>query len=332
MKHLVVLMLGLVACQFQSGVGSSDSGLGGSSGSGAATGDVGTTGTGSGVDDGTTSLTTTTMSGPATTGADTDDGSSGAPDPSTGDTGESGGTTTSEEASSSSTGEPPELQVAEELLVSLNAVNGGATPASWVNEGSLDNFEALGTPSVGMVDGVPAVTISQNNIYRSMANPPATLVEPNSTRTIEVWVINPDAADQESVVAWGRRNGGDGTLMVFGYGTQPTWGAVNHWGMADLGWSATPQQNVWHHLVYTFDGEWTRVYVDGELDNEEFLGEGAINTIDDERILVGAQTNDNGDLSRWASVSLAKVRIHAGALTSDQVATNYAYDLVELGL
>lgn len=326
-------LLALAACQFDTGSGAGDSGLGGSTAADPATTTNASTDSTTSVDSGmTSSPSTTSTTADAPTSVSDGDDTTGPPATETDETGVDDETTTGVDEPASSSGEPLELAVAEELLVSLNAVNGNAMPTGWVNEGSLGDFEALGSPTVGEVDGLIAATISQDNIYRSPGDPPATLVEPNSSRTIEVWVLNADAQDQESVVAWGRRNGGTGTLMVFGYGTQPDWGAVNHWGPPDLGWSGTPQQNVWHHLVYTFDGEWTRVYVDGELNNEEFVGEGVIDTIDDERILVGAQTNDNGDLSRWASVSLAKVRIHAGALTADQVANNYAFDVIDMGM
>ncbi|MCR9159227.1 MAG: LamG-like jellyroll fold domain-containing protein [Nannocystaceae bacterium] len=323
-------LLTLAACEFAStstmaeSLGGSGAGETGASTSAAGASSAGMSATSS-------PPVTSTTSDPVTSGVDAT-GSVGSVGPDTGATESGDATTTGIEVPTTSSGGPLELAIAEELLVMLDAANGNASSAGWVNEGTLGDFGVLGAPTVGEVDGLVAATISANNIYRSAEAPPATLVEPNSTRTIEVWVLNPDAQDQESVVAWGRRNGGTGTLMVFGYGTQPAWGAVNHWGTPDLGWAATPQQNVWHHLVYTFDGEWTRIYVDGELDNEEFVGEGVIDTIDGERILVGAQTNDNGDLSRWATVSLAKVRIHAGALSAAEVANNYAYDVAELGL
>ena len=310
-------LLALVGCQFGPSSGGAESGLGGTTEGEPATTTNATGDASTSADAGMTSnpSTTNTSADPPTSDTDSTTNSSATD---TGDTKIDDETTTGVDEPASSSGEPLELAVAEELLVSLNAVNGNATPAGWVNEGTLGDFEVLGSPVVGIVDGLNAATISQGNIYRSPADPPATLVEPDSTRTIEVWVLNPDAQDQESVVAWGRRFGGDGTLMVFGYGTQPDWGAVNHWGPPDLGWSETPQQSVWHHLVYTFDGEWTRVYVDGALDNEEFVGEGVINTIDDERILIGAQTNDNGDLN-GGTISEAKgsldTRLQFEALT-----------------
>lgn len=319
-------LLAFAACQFDTGAGAADAGLGDATGAGPATTTDTTGGTSTSADAGATSNPSTMgSSSDAPTSTTSPDGTTGSP----GDTGSGDETTTGVYESSSSSGGPLELAVAEELLVSLNAANGSATPKGWVNEGTLGNFEALGSPAVGMVDGRLAATVSQDNIYRSAANPPATLVEPDSTRTIEVWVLNPDVQSQESVVAWGRRNEGAGSLMVFGYGSQATWGAVNHWGSSDLNWFEIPQENVWHHLVYTFDGEQTRIYVDGELDNAESVDKGVIDTVDDERILLGAQTNNNGDLSRWASVSLAKVRIHAGALTPEQVANNYEFDLAE---
>ena len=71
--------------------------------------------------------------------------------------------------------------------------------------------------------------------------------------------------------------------MSFNYGFQNQFGAVGHWGAAgpDMGWNdagGAPQAGVWHHLVYTYDGQTTRVYSDGVLQNSEALGAGVINT------------------------------------------------------
>ncbi len=330
MRRVLSLATLLVACQFGSGDGSGNGDLGESASS---TGAEGPSGASTSASQGATTSSNPTSGPNPTTGGPT----SGMPttvDPDTGTTdgGSEGDPETSADPMTSSSGEPLELQIAEELLVALDATNGNASPTGWINTGSMDDFVALGSPTIETVGGVAATTLSSGNGYRSPQNAPATLVEPDATRTVEVWVLNPDAQDQESMVAWGRRNQGTGTLMVFGYGTQPDWGAVNHWGFPDLGWGGTPQQNVWHHLVYTFDGTTTRVYVDGELHAEEEVGAGAVDSVDGERIVIGAQTDDNGDLSRWATLSLARVRVHAGALSPGQVEINYLVELAELGL
>ena len=38
------------------------------------------------------------------------------------------------------------------------------------------------------------------------------------------------AAEPETIVAWGRRGGPDGSNMSFNYGANALFGAVGHWG------------------------------------------------------------------------------------------------------
>jgi len=320
-------MLCLMGCEF-----SSDQGVGGS---GVGSADGTSTGESSGSTEGLAST-----SGPTTTQTPTD-ASTTASGPTTGETQTTQDSTTGADesstsmSSSTSSGDPTTLEIAEELLVSLDAVGGDASPSGWVNAGTMDDFESVGAPALEMVDDVAAVTLSRDNVYRSSQNPPTTLVEPDATRSIEVWVFNPEAADYEPVVSWGRRNQGAGTLMAFGYGTQPDAGAVDHWGTAQgtcLGWDGVPQQGVWHHLAYTFDGVNIRVYEDGQRLATKKLGPGALDTVDDGRIVLGAQTRDDGNLGVWASVSVARVRVHAGVLSDAQVLNNYALESAELGL
>src|SRR5213592_3788618 len=68
---------------------------------------------------------------------------------------------------------------------------------------------------------------------------PAGLVGIDPTRSIEVWALNLAIADEETMVAWGHRGGPDGSNMTFNYGANGSFGAVGHWGGADLGWNNT---------------------------------------------------------------------------------------------
>ena len=88
-------------------------------------------------------------------------------------------------------------------------------------------------------------------------------------------------------MAWGWRGTPDGSNLSFGYGSNPNHGAMGHWGGPDIGWDgggdinnadSVPVEKIWHHLVYTYDGSTTAVYVDGDLVNTEFLGNGTVNT------------------------------------------------------
>lgn len=154
-------------------------------------------------------------------------------------------------------------------------------------------------------------------------------------RTIEVWAYNPTIeADvgNEPMVAWGHRGGPAGTNLQFGFGDDPTWGAVSHWN-PDLGWYLDPPPEgnhpplaQWAHLVYSFEpafGGVIRIYVNGEETNTQL---GAIAT-DPGHINLGAPNDTSApmDLSGFprATLSLAAVRVHDGALTPEQVAMNF---------
>ena len=67
-------------------------------------------------------------------------------------------------------------------------------------------------------------------------------------------------------MAWGRRGGGDGTNLTFGFGNHGTWGAA--FAGADSTRAAfaaggSPTLGQWHHLVYTYDRADRDLYSDG---------------------------------------------------------------------
>lgn len=161
------------------------------------------------------------------------------------------------------------------------------------------------------------------------------LTGPDPQRSIEVWVFNPEVAQEETMVAWGRRGGGDGTNMSFNYGTHAAYGAVGHWGSPDIGWlpdgDGCPEPGVWQYLVYTFDGDTTRVYAGGQLSNWEELGGGVIDTWADTPIVIGSQM-DNATPAFTAalrgSLSIARVRVHNTVLSDAEIAAKYNEEAV----
>ncbi|HAE67056.1 MAG TPA: hypothetical protein DCG77_07595, partial [Sphingobacterium sp.] len=56
---------------------------------------------------------------------------------------------------------------------------------------------------------------------------------------------------------------------IFGYGTDAGRGAITHGSWPDLGYASVPDSNVWHHIVFSFDGYQESVYVDGKLQRRE---------------------------------------------------------------
>ncbi len=243
-------------------------------------------------------------------------------------------------------GLPPagEIAVAGELFVDLDATDDTAGDDEWINNGTLDDFMRIGNPTVDEYDGHVAVSfnlVAAGDAYQCKEPAPDGLVGVDPTRSIEVWVFNPETEKgEETMVAWGHRGGPNGTNMSFNYGTDPRWGAVGHWGGEgpDLGWGpVVPEAGKWHHLVYTYDGTTTRVYADGALSNYEELGPGVINTYCCTPITLGTQIGNDGTTldfnpSLVGTLAIAKVRVHDGVLTPLEIRHNFDTERLEFGL
>ncbi len=213
------------------------------------------------------------------------------------------------------------------ILVNLDATALPLGPLpTWINTGTIaGNFNATGSPGVTSVAGLNAVTLEGGSDF--YAGPPAggTIAGAFPQRSIEVWAHNPSIAGEETLVAWGRRGGGEGTNMAFNYGNNASFGAVGHWGGGpDLGWNnagGAPTQGAWHYLVYTYDDSTTRVYSDGVLQNSEAS---SLATHADLPFVIGGQNNDQGVPAGFNSgLSIARVRIHDTVLSDGDISTNY---------
>lgn len=238
-----------------------------------------------------------------------------------------------------------QIQKAGTLFVSLDVTSLPIGPAKSVpNTGTLGGFfVATGTdadiPVTGLVGGTKALIFDGTDFLRladavegaSFITAPAGLTGESPTRSIEVWTLNPQVANEETLVSWGHRGGPDGSNVSFGYGSDFRWGAVGHWGGdgPDTGWNndgGNPTPNKWHHLVYTFDGTFTRVYADGALANAEQPTAGVINTHPDTSINIATQLEADG-LTPTGGLrytgAIARVRIHDEVLTPAQILANY---------
>jgi hypothetical protein len=161
----------------------------------------------------------------------------------------------------------------------------------------------------------------------SLIAPPSDVMGVNPSCSIEVWAFNPTVQDEECLIAWGARASAQN--MTFNYGYNGAYGAVEHGAsaMTDTGWDpfgGAPLSRIWHHLVYTYDGTTQKLYVDGALVSSKAvsytLSTGA-------GFALGAQWNSAGTAvstsPAWASLALAKVRVHGDALNAAQVLNNF---------
>ncbi len=252
-----------------------------------------------------------------------------------------------------------QLERAGDLLVDLNFTT--LTPGDLpyiANAGKMGGgFEALGPassiPAVRATpqSGVKALYLDGGDFLMSVAGQTplggtpvrlraaAGLVGAQPSRSVEAWVYNEAVPDEETVLAWGKRGGGDGSNYSCLYGGHPAWGALGQWGGPDLGWAGAvpPEVGTWHHLAWVHTGadvegggadpNQTLVYVDGALNNSENAG---VLTTHVGPMLIGAQMTGDGvnpEAANRGTLRLAKVRVHDGALTAGQVANNYALEV-----
>ncbi len=237
-----------------------------------------------------------------------------------------------------------QVQTAGDLFVNVDATQSPEGPLpSIANTGTLGGvFAATGddttVPVIATAGGTKGIQMDGNDYLQivtavggDLIVAPDGLVGEDPTRSIEVWAINPSVGTEETLVSWSHRGGPDGSNISFGYGSDFRWGAVGHWGGdgPDLGWSndgGNPEPNKWHYLVYTLDGTVSHVYVDGASANGEILNPGTINTYGDTPINIGTQLEPDGVTPTAGlrySGTIARVRVHDGVLTPEQIAANY---------
>ena len=227
-------------------------------------------------------------------------------------------------------------QTAPVPLVDLDARDPSAGTAVWKNNGSLGAFVRLGAPQAETIAGVRAVSFDGvHDSYRGPATTPA--LEGHAPRTVEVWAYNPTVdADEETIVAWGKRGGPTGTAASLNWGRSAAFGAFTHWA-ADLGWNAVPKPGRWHQLAYTYDGHTARVYDNSVEKNSLDI---ALDTAPSFPITIAAQNGTDGQpqfvnpangAQLAGSLAIASLRILPTALTAGQIAQDFDADAKRFG-
>jgi hypothetical protein len=190
----------------------------------------------------------------------------------------------------------------------------GLPLATWTNQGTLGGeFRSRDAkPIVDMAGGRKAVRFFGKQVLAASFPAPRALAG-NSSFTMAAWVNNPEIAESECIVSWAGRGGPDAATAQFGYGTQREFGAVGHWGFADMGFrGAAPKAGQWNHLAVVFDGVIERVYMDGQFNNSEakmlLMHEGR-------PVYVGASEPRTEHFDGY----LASLRVYDGALSEAQV-------------
>lgn len=218
------------------------------------------------------------------------------------------------------------------VLVDLNAASLADGPLSaWNNSGVMGGqFTAADTGGVvERVAGIRGVTLDGSGYYDGPTTP--LFVTGDAPRTVDAWILNPDAADEETILSWGRRGGPDASNCSFNHGLNATFGAVGHWGAPDVGWSGKVVTARWTHVAYTYDPATTTatVYSDGQVATEKVLpGPLATHAVNDALVpealhfRLGSQTDSGGGPTGGlrGSMTYGRVRIYDGVLGAAAIA------------
>jgi hypothetical protein len=228
----------------------------------------------------------------------------------------------------------------------------------WTNNNALGwtfRAPAGNIPSVQVVDGSRAVVFNGTNYYTGLGEPYSFAT--NASRTVEAWIWNPTVEDEETVLAWSRRGGPDGSNTALSHGRNAAFGAIQFWGAADLPWGTNAEQIVsntpaakWSHIAFTYDNSNSNrtCYLNGNVANSSAsfgplntwlfdptdplnIGANAANPIG--RSLpfrVGCQNDAGGQPSvPFASMAIARVKAYNTALSAAQIAADFNAERVD---
>ena len=252
------------------------------------------------------------------------------------------------------------LPLHADLIVDLDSTALPVGPAaSWTNNGTLGGVfsrtrldatvDVNNGTQVTTVSGVNTMTFDGAADYFISSLPVPASLNAAGVRTVELWAFNPVLGAEETMFSWSRRGGPNGVHQTFNYGNDARWGAGGHWGTGnDIGWGLgdvvnAPAAGVWHHLVYTFDGAFDRLYVDGVLVNQEYAQVTAVNTAATytaapnagvaTRFAIATQMENTGvpAAGQQGSMSIARARVWNEVRSAADIRTKYNQEAATFG-
>ena len=227
--------------------------------------------------------------------------------------------------------------------------------ATWTNNNALGwSFVAPAgnVPSVQVVAGTAAVMFNGTNYYTGLGMPYSFAT--NASRTVEAWVYSPSVPAEQTVFAWGRRGGPDGSNNALSYGRDASFGAIQLWAGGDLPWgtntaqivSNTPAQK-WVHIAFTYDNASSNrtCYINGNIANSSTSFGPLVTWLYDTTDPLNSQNppigrslpfrvgcqNDAGSQPSvpFANMAIAKIRAYNTNLSAAQIAADYNAEKVQ---
>lgn len=223
-----------------------------------------------------------------------------------------------------------QFAVAGSLTADLRADELSSANTTWLNNApaatSVGDFGRadLGNLTVETINGnfngspisLPALSISSTaaNSLVSALNVPTGLTG-NGSRSVEAWVLAPDAAGTQGVLSWGIR-GSNNMMSRFSYNSG-NFGMISGW-FNDSTWTGPLVTGDLVHVVWTYDGTTARGYLNGSL-NTTFAHPAPLQTPASLMYIGTAPGGNNDPFHGYISA----IRVHTGVLNDTQVLNNY---------
>ena len=193
------------------------------------------------------------------------------------------------------------------LLVQLNGGNSSAHIPVWSSNGiSAGAYEFNGLTDYITVEHTNALNFSNNKISVEF------WMKANKTQQDPYYLVMDKSHGFTDTTGWVMQGNSNTGLLGWGFGTGSTWvpGANSKVSLLD---------DTWHHVVGTYDGASTKLYVDGVLQNEiPFVGNIGANN----RPVQIGRSWGGGNPQRHFGGMLDEVKVYNIVLTPEQVLAN----------
>lgn len=214
----------------------------------------------------------------------------------------------------------PAEQSKKELLVNLNLdkISISNPLTSIPNSGSVGgNFTRSGDVVVGMDEKEGIKYIQFNNGALTLNDRPVPkCLAWNGAYTVSVWAKNPKVEKEgECLVSWCDRTEFDlaNSYNALFYNSGNYGAAAHLEGHFDMRYKILPTENMWHHIVLTFDGVVEKIYVDGILNNSQNMT--LASAIDKAKIILGASDVGENYSGYMASMQMYNYALDAKAIS-----------------
>ena len=186
---------------------------------------------------------------------------------------------------------------------------------------------------------IPGIFFSGDDKMVAAESAPSVGMVGDHVRTVRVWVWNAELTNEEAIVSWGHRGGPVGSNAGYHHGTHGTFGAIGHWGGGagpnepDVAWGTMNGTDInntagrWTNLAYVYDGNESRVFIDGLQSNFEVHPAGLINTHEtytdgNECLFCLGSESDAGSVNNTPIAltgTIARVQVFSVVLSNDQI-------------